>query len=315
MNLLVTGGCGYVGSRLVPKLIEKGYRVSVIDTQWFGNFLPNASNLKVEKKALRDLKIQDLIGIEAVIHLANIANDPSVELNESLSWETNVLDTMHLLELCKKTNIKDFLYASSGSVYGIKQEERVTEELSLIPISLYNKTKMIAERLVKSYENNFRCISIRPATVCGYSPRMRLDVLINMFVWQAFSSGTIRVLGGNQIRPNIHIEDLSDVYIHFLKHPSIPSGAYNAGFENISVLKAAELVAGVIPAKIEVAESNDPRSYRQDSSKLVATGYKPRLTVLDAISELKDELKSGNLKDDERWHTVKRMKTLKIGNL
>jgi nucleoside-diphosphate-sugar epimerase len=315
MNLLVTGGCGYVGSRLVPKLIEKGYRVSVIDTQWFGNFLPNASNLKVEKKALRDLKIQDLIGIEAVIHLANIANDPSVELNESLSWETNILDTMHLLELCKKTNIKNFLYASSGSVYGIKQEERVTEELSLIPISLYNKTKMIAERLVKSYENNFRCISIRPATVCGYSPRMRLDVLINMFVWQAFSSGTIRVLGGNQIRPNIHIEDLSDVYIHFLKHTSIPSGAYNAGFENISVLQAAELVAGVIPAKIEVAESNDPRSYRLDSSKLVATGYKPRLTVLDAISELKDKLESGNLSDDERWYTVKRMKTLEIGNL
>jgi nucleoside-diphosphate-sugar epimerase len=315
MNLLVTGGCGYVGSRLVPTLIEKGYRVSVIDTQWFGNFLPNASNLKVEKKALRDLKIQDLIGIEAVIHLANIANDPSVELNESLSWETNILDTMHLLELCKKTNIKNFLYASSGSVYGIKQEERVTEELSLIPISLYNKTKMIAERLVKSYENNFRCISIRPATVCGYSPRMRLDVLINMFVWQAFSSGTIRVLGGNQIRPNIHIEDLSDVYIHFLKHTSIPSGAYNAGFENISVLQAAELVAGVIPAKIEVAESNDPRSYRLDSSKLVATGYKPRLTVLDAISELKDKLESGNLSDDERWYTVKRMKTLEIGNL
>lgn len=313
MKILVTGGCGYVGSRLVPKLLEHGHDVVVIDFQWFGNFLPDSQKLEVKNQDLRDLDGEDLRGIDSVIHLANIANDPSAELNPSLSWETNVLGAMHLLELCKKAEIKDFLYASSGSVYGIKEEEKVTEDLDLVPISLYNKTKMIAERVVKSYENYFRCISIRPATVCGFSPRMRFDVLINMFVWQAFSFGEINVLGGDQIRPNIHIDDLSEVYIHVLNHTNIPSGAYNAGFENISVLNAAKLVAKAVPAKIKVSESNDPRSYRQDSSKLLATGFKPSKNIEIAIAEITSNLEAGTLTDDERWYTVKRMKSLKVG--
>lgn len=313
MKILVTGGCGYVGSRLVPKLLEHGHDVVVIDFQWFGNFLPDSQKLEVKKQDLRDLDDDDLHGIDSVIHLANIANDPSAELNPSLSWETNVLGAMHLLELCKKAEIKDFLYASSGSVYGIREEEKVTEDLDLVPISLYNKTKMIAERVVKSYENYFRCISIRPATVCGFSPRMRFDVLINMFVWQAFSFGEINVLGGDQIRPNIHIDDLSEVYMHVLNHTNIPSGAYNAGFENISVLNAAKLVAKAVPAKIKVSDSNDPRSYRQDSSKLLATGFKPSKNVEIAIAEITSNLEAGTLTDDERWYTVKRMKSLKVG--
>jgi len=313
VKILVTGGCGYVGSRLVPKLLEHGHDVVVIDFQWFGNFLPDSQKLEVKKQDLRDLDDDDLHGIDSVIHLANIANDPSAELNPSLSWETNVLGAMHLLELCKKAEIKDFLYASSGSVYGIKEEEKVTEDLDLVPISLYNKTKMIAERVVKSYENYFRCISIRPATVCGFSPRMRFDVLINMFVWQAFSFGEINVLGGDQIRPNIHIDDLSEVYMHLLNHTNIPSGAYNAGFENISVLNAAKLVAKAVPAKIKVSDSNDPRSYRQDSSKLLATGFKPSKNVEIAIAEITSNLEAGTLTDDERWYTVKRMKSLKVG--
>lgn len=313
MKILVTGGCGYVGSRLVPRLLESGYEVLVIDSQWFGNFLPHAQNLLVKKKNLRDITLDELDRIDSVIHLANIANDPSVELNPSLSWETNVLGAIHLLELCKKAEIKDFLYASSGSVYGIKEEEKVTEDLDLVPISLYNKTKMIAERVVKSYENDFRCISIRPATVCGFSPRMRFDVLINMFVWQAFSRGEISVLGGNQIRPNIHNDDLCEVYLHFLNHQDLPGGAYNAGFENISVLDAANLVAKAIPAKVKVLESNDPRSYRQDSSKLLATGFTPRRNIEMAIAEIKNCLEAGTLIDDERWYTVRRMKSLKIG--
>jgi len=313
VKILVTGGCGYVGSRLVPKLLEHGHDVVVIDFQWFGNFLPDSQKLEVKKQDLRDLDDDDLHEIDSVIHLANIANDPSAELNPSLSWETNVLGAMHLLELCKKAEIKDFLYASSGSVYGIKEEEKVTEDLDLVPISLYNKTKMIAERVVKSYENYFRCISIRPATVCGFSPRMRFDVLINMFVWQAFSFGEINVLGGDQIRPNIHIDDLSEVYMHVLNHTNIPSGAYNAGFENISVLNAAKLVAKAVPAKIKVSDSNDPRSYRQDSSKLLATGFKPSKNVEIAIAEITSNLEAGTLTDDERWYTVKRMKSLKVG--
>lgn len=313
MKVLVTGGCGYVGSRLVPLFLDRGLEVKVIDAQWFGNFLTPSDRLQIEKKYLMQMTSDDLRGVEAVIHLANIANDPSVELNPNLSWETNILDTMHLLELCKNSQVKDFLYGSSGSVYGVKEEAKVTEDLSLVPISLYNKTKMIAERLVKSYESNFRCISIRPATVCGFSPRMRFDVLINMFVWQAFRYGEINVLGGDQIRPNIHIEDLCAVYLHFLQNPNLPSGQYNAGFENISVLKAAEIVSHLIPARIKVSKSNDPRSYRLDSTKLLSTGFAPVKNVTSAIQEIKEKLQTNQLVDDERWYTVRRMQALKIG--
>lgn len=314
MRVLVTGGCGYVGSRLVPTLAELGFHVDVVDTQWFGNYLPKSNQINVIKKNVKDLTVEDLSSIKSVIHMANIANDPSVELNPSLSWETNVLDFMHLLEISKQVGVQDVLYASSGSVYGIKDDDKVTEDLDLVPISLYNKTKMIAERVFMSYENVFRCIAIRPATVCGYSPRMRLDVLINMFVWQAFSTGVIRVLGGEQIRPNIHIDDLSAVYIHLLQNPHVPSGAYNAGFENISVLDAARLVASEIPSQIEIHPSNDPRSYRQDSTKLMLTGFSPKRNIAQAISEIAEKLKRKELIDNENWHTVRRMKTLGIGS-
>jgi len=291
-----------------------GFYVEVVDTQWFGNYLPKSSQINLVQKSVRDLGVLDLESINTVIHLANISNDPSVELNPSLSWETNVLDLMHLLEICKQVRVQDFLYASSGSVYGVKDEDKVTEELSLFPISLYNKTKMIAERVLMSYESYFRCIAIRPATVCGFSPRMRLDVLINMFVWQAFSSGNIHVLGGEQVRPNIHIDDLCDVYVHLLQNPGIASGAYNAGFENISILDAAKLVATVIPSQIQRKPSNDPRSYRQDSTKLMLTGYSPKRNVSQAVLEIAEKLQKGELVDNENWHTVKRMKTLGIGD-
>ena len=313
MRILVTGGCGYVGSRLIPSLMQHGHDVLVVDHQWFGNFLPVSKKVEVYEKSVLDLTPSDIDGVNAVIHLANIANDPSVELNQTLSWETNVLGTLHLLELSKKSQVQDFIYSSSGSVYGVKSEDRVTEELELIPISLYNKTKMIAERVVKSYEGNFRCISIRPATVCGYSPRMRLDVLINMFAWQAFSQSRIQVLGGDQIRPNVHIDDLCDAIIHFLIHEELPSGAYNVGFENISVKSAATLVSQIIPANIEYMPSVDPRSYRQDSTKLLSTGFKPTRDISIAIQDLKSKFESGQIIYDERWFTVPRMKALGFG--
>jgi len=311
---MVTGGCGYVGSRLVPHLVSKGFTVQVIDTQWFGNFLPSISGIEVIKKFVLDLVSTDFNSINSIIHLANIANDPSAELDPSLSWETNVLDFMHLLELCKKSSIESFIYASSGSVYGIKDEDKVTEDLDLIPISLYNKTKMIAERVLKSYESHFRCISLRPATICGYSPRMRFDVLINMFVWQAHNEGRIKVLGGDQIRPNIHIDDMCEVYLHFLKNKSLNSGSYNAGFENISVIEAAQLVSEIIPASIEVSPTNDPRSYHQDSTKLLNTGFLPKKNVRGAILELKERIDNGTLFYDDRWYTVKTMKSLGFGS-
>jgi nucleoside-diphosphate-sugar epimerase len=315
MKILVTGGCGYVGSVLVPNLASQGHELTVVDSQWFGNFLSESKNVRVLKKHISEITIKDLKGIESVIHLANVANDPSVELNPVLSWEVNVLHTTQLLNLCKKiTSIKSFMYASSGSVYGVKDEDKVTEDLDLVPISAYNKTKMSAERVCLSYSEYFDVYCIRPATVCGVSPRMRFDVVVNMFVMHAFRDRMITVLGGDQVRPNIHIRDMSRVYEHFLDSPSLPSGCYNAGFENISVMSIAEMVAKKFGVDIEVKPSNDPRSYRQDSSKLISTGYKQTKTVSDAIDEISEKLSAGEIKDDDRWYTVKWMTANQIGD-
>jgi nucleoside-diphosphate-sugar epimerase len=316
MKILVTGGCGYVGSVLVPRLLEAGHQIVVVDAQWFGNFLPKHNNLESINKMFYELIEDNLQSVEAVIHLANVANDPSVELNPVLSWEINVLHTTQLLNLCRKVKtIKKFMYASSGSVYGVKDEPRVTEDLDLVPISAYNKTKMSAERVSLSYAEDFAIYCIRPATVCGLSPRMRFDVVVNMFVMQAFKNGVITVLGGDQVRPNIHIEDMARVYEHFLNNNGITSGAYNAGFENISVMSIAEMVAEKFNVSIEVKESNDPRSYRQDSSKLLATGFIQTKYVSDAIEEISEALLAGILEDNDRWYTVSWMTANKIGDL
>lgn len=315
MKILVTGGCGYVGSVLVPKLADIGHEITVVDAQWFGNFLPEMPNITIIKKHFSEITAKDLQGVESVIHLANVANDPSVELNPVLSWEVNVLHTNMFLNLCKKSStLKRFMYASSGSVYGVKEEARVTEELDLVPISAYNKTKMSAERVCLSFKEDFKIYCIRPATVCGVSPRMRFDVVVNMFVMHAFKHRKITVFGGDQIRPNIHIDDMTMVYQHFLENPKIPSGCYNAGFENISVLSIAEKVATKFGVEIEIKPSDDPRSYRQDSSKLIATGYKPTKTVDDAIYEIATALESGSVQDNDRWYTVKWMSANKIGD-
>jgi nucleoside-diphosphate-sugar epimerase len=315
MKILVTGGCGYVGSVLVPRLASHGHEVVVVDAQWFGNFLPVLNNVQLVKKHFSEIEVIDLNGVESVIHLANVANDPSVELNPVLSWEVNVLHTTQLLNLCKKVkSIKSFMYASSGSVYGVKDEDRVTEELDLIPISAYNKTKMSAERVCLSFAENFSVYCIRPATVCGVSPRMRFDVVVNMFVMHAFRDKKITVLGGDQVRPNIHIQDMSRVYEHFLMNPQLESGCYNAGFENISVMSIAESVASKFGVEISVKPSNDPRSYRQDSSKLLSTGYEQTKNVSDAIDEIAEKLSSGEIKDDDRWYTVKWMSANNIGD-
>lgn len=315
MKILVTGGCGYVGSVLVPNLAFQGHELIVVDAQWFGNFLPESKNVRIIKKHFSEIAIEDLIGIDAVIHLANVANDPSVELNPVLSWEVNVLHTTQLLNLCKKMpSVKSFMYASSGSVYGVKEEERVTEDLDLVPISAYNKTKMSAERVCLSYSDDFDVYCIRPATVCGVSPRMRFDVVVNMFVMHAYRDKKITVLGGDQVRPNIHIQDMSRAYEHFLNNPGLPSGCYNAGFENISVMSIAEKIAMKYGVEIVVKPSNDPRSYRQDSSKLISTGYSQSKTVANAIDEIAAALESGIVKDDDRWYTVKWMTANNIGD-
>ena len=303
MKVLVTGGCGYKGHVLIPKLLARGYQVVAFDTQWFGNFLPSAKDLQVIKGDVRDIDSVPLSGIDCIIHLSSIANDPCGDLDPKLTWEVSALATMQLADRARRLGIKRFIYASSGSVYGVKEEPQVTEDLELKPISEYNKTKMVAERVLLSYSDDMVVQIIRPATVCGYSPRMRLDVSVNMLTMQALAKGRITVFGGAQIRPNIHIDDITDVYLHLIDHPEV-TGIYNAGFENISIMDIAKRVADNVPVDIVVTPSNDPRSYRVNSDKLLATGFKPRKTVNDAVREIIAKYRAGDLRDEDHFYNL-----------
>lgn len=308
MHVLVTGGCGYKGTVLVPKLLERGYEVTVIDTMWFGNYLKSHSKLNLIKGDVRDVDKIPLDTVDIVIHLASVANDPCGDLDPKLTWEISALATMQLTDAAVRNNVKQFIYASSGSVYGIKEEEKVTEDLSLRPISEYNKTKMVAERVLLSYNSDMLVQIIRPATVCGYSPRMRLDVSVNLLTMQALTKGAITVFGGKQVRPNIHIHDITNLYLFFIDKGTEVQGIYNAGFENLSIMEIAQMITKRIPAEIRVTESNDPRSYRVNSDKLFATGFRPEKTVDDAIEELIVEYKRGNLRDEEHFYNLRWMK-------
>jgi nucleoside-diphosphate-sugar epimerase len=288
---------------LTEALLERTpHDVDVIDTLWFGNRLAPHPRLSVRQLDVRHIDTIDLHGYEAIFHLANIANDPSVELNPYSSWEVNVLAGMRLIDRAARQGVRQFIFASSASVYGLKTEPRVTEELELHPLSEYNKTKMVAERVVLSYADSMVTTVIRPATVCGYSRRMRLDVVVNMLTAQAVTRGAITVLGGDQTRPNIHIDDLVDVYLFSLER-RLP-GVFNAGFENLSVMDIAQTVASAIPAAIEVRPSNDPRSYFVCSDKLLATGFAPKRNVRMAITEMAAAFRDGRLMDEPIAYNV-----------
>ena len=308
MRIFITGGCGYVGTVLTESLLLENHKITVLDTMWFGNFLKPNKNLDIIKGNILDLSQISLKNYDAIIHLANIANDPGVELNQTLSWEVNALASQQLIEKAITDGVKHFIYASSGSVYGIKDELEVTEDLSLVPISAYNKTKMVSERVLISYKDKIKVHCIRPATVCGYSPRMRLDVSVNLLTMQALTKKKINVFGGKQTRPNINIHDMIRVYKHFLNNLNIQSGFYNAGFENISILEIAKKVQSKVKSEINVTSSNDPRSYRQNSDKLIATGFEQKYYVNDAIDEVIDKFNNGELSDEDIYYNIKMMK-------
>jgi nucleoside-diphosphate-sugar epimerase len=296
MNLLLTGGCGYVGTPLTQSLLDAGHTVTVVDLQWFGNHLAAHPNLTVIKEDVRNVDRIPMAGMDVVMHLANVANDPCAELDSKLNWEVNTLATMFLLEKAIANKVPQFIHASSGSVYGVKEEPEVTEELSLVPISDY-KIKVNV---------------VRPATVCGYSPRMRLDLSVNMLTMQALMNKRITVFGGDQTRPNIHLKDMIRVYHHFLAVGKQHTGIFNAGFENITILDIAQRVTRHVPAEVIVTPSNDPRSYRLSSKKLLATGFAPKFTVEDGILDVIAAYRDGRLKDNESCYNIKAMKKLSV---
>jgi nucleoside-diphosphate-sugar epimerase len=313
MAYLVTGGCGYVGTRLVEALLERtSHDVTVIDTAWFGNYLPPDPRLTLHIADLRTMDALDLASFDTIFHLAGIVNDPSAELNPCASWEVNVLATTRLVDRAARQGVRQFVFPSSGAVYGVRSEPRITEDLDLMPISDYNKTKMVAERVIMSYGGRMTTTVLRPATVCGMSPRMRLDLTVNLLTMQALANQRMTVFGGAQVRPNIHIDDLVDLYLFAVDHRL--DGVYNAAFENLTVLEIARLIAEQLPADITVhADSADPRSYRLCSDRLCAAGFQPKKNVSIAIGELAAAYRDGRLVDRPNWHTVGWMKQHNLG--
>ena len=311
MKILITGGCGYIGVELTKKLLKnKKNKITVLDIQWFGNKLKKNKNLKIFKFDIRN--IENFSGkFDLIIHLANIANDLTAELNPDLSWDVNVLASMKICEFAIRNKINKIIFLSSGSVYGIKKEERVTENLSLKPISVYNKTKMIAERIFLSYKNKLNIICLRPATVCGASDRIRLDLTINKLTYDAVTKGKIFVDGGSQIRPNVYIQDIIDVIFFFIKKKKIKHNIYNVGFENHSVLSLAKMISKVTNAKIIVNKNIDPRSYKQDSTRLIETGFKPKYSVMTAIENLRLFFKKSKKFSTNNFN-IQKMKKLRL---
>ena len=310
MKILLTGGCGYIGTNLTEALLDLGHYVTVVDIMWFGNYLNPHKNLNIIQSDIRDIDAIPMKGIDTIIHLANIANDPTGDLNARLTWEVNALSSKFLIEKAIENNVKQFIFASSGSVYGIKEESQVTEDLSLVPITDYNKTKMISESVLLSFRDEITLNIVRPATVCGYSPRMRLDLSVSLLTMHALTKGKITVFGGKQIRPNIHMNDMVSVYLHLLNLDSKDAGIYNAGFENISILDIANKVCDQIPSEIVVTESDDPRSYRLNSDKLLKTGFRPKWNVENGIEEVIKAYKEGQLEVEDRYYNMKVMMKL-----
>ncbi len=297
-KILIIGGGGYIGTELSNFLISKKYKVGCMDTFWFKNKLKKEV-VKI-KKDVRSFDFPEFKNYDIVINLAYLSNDPLCEINARDTWESGPLATYYIMQACIKYKVKKFIFASSGSIYGLKKEKNVTENLGLDPITDYNKSKMICEKVIENYKNKIKTVILRPATVCGSSERLRLDVVLNLFCYQAFFKGKINILGGNQIRPLLHIKDMINCYEFFIKKNI--TGTFNVGFENLSVNKIAQSVRKIIPTKIEIKKSNDPRSYRMNAEKLLKTGFRQLYNHKDAIMDLNEKFQSGFKPTEENWN-------------
>ena len=313
-TVLITGAGGYIGTELTEFLADRGYLIYALDTFWFKNKIKKNKNIKIIKKDIRYLSQKNFPNnIDTVIHLAAISNDPSAEINPKLSWEVNVLGLLNILNLSEKKKVKKFIFASSGSVYGVKKEKKVTEKLSLVPISEYNKTKMVGEKIVESFKKKMKTILLRPATVCGPSKNLRLDLTINMLTYHAIKDKKINVFGGSQYRPNLTLDDMINIYHFFLKKNL--TGTYNVGFENEKVIDIARKISKKIKKiSINRSKSNDKRSYRLDSTKLLLKGYKRVSNISDVISKLQKYYSSKNFKFSDNMIRIKYLKKFLNGS-
>jgi len=328
-NVLVTGGAGYVGTLLTPQLLTAGHTVAVYDLMYYGCELSPQPRLRIIEGDIRDTaRFREACrGVEAVIHLACISNDPSFELNEELSRTINFDCFEPLVMAAKQAGVRRFIYASSSSVYGVSAVPEVTEDHPLVPLTLYNKYKGLCEPLLfKHQSEEFVCVTIRPATVCGYSPRMRLDLSVNILTNHAVNTGKITVFGGTQLRPNLHIQDMCDLYELLLDLPDerIAGQTFNAGYQNHSIIDIAKIVRRVVQEEfpdrgeidIVTTPTDDIRSYHINSEKIAARlGFRPKRGIEDAVRDLCQAFKAGKLPGsmtDERYSNVKALKRRRV---
>ena len=323
-KIFITGGAGYVGAMLVPRLLELGNSVTVLDLMWYGEDVIDAHpNLVMVKGDIRDQELlrKTIPGHDSVIHLACISNDPSFEMDPKLGESINLDAFQPLVEISRASGVKRFIYASSSSVYGVKSEPNVSEDMSLEPLTDYSRFKAECEKILANYQSpEFTTVTIRPATVCGYSRRQRLDVVVNILSNLAFHKRKITVFGGKQLRPNIHIADMVEAYVVLLNAPRelIAGEIFNAGYENQSVEELANSVRDVMGDDVELVTSptDDNRSYHISSQKISKVlGFVPSHTIKDAIVDMKQALESGLLPDsltDDKYFNIKRMQSEKL---
>ena len=327
-KIFITGGAGYCGSLLVPNLLKKGHKVTVYDKFFFGNFLPNDNNLKLVNADIRDhQRIQaECTDHEFFISLACISNDASFELDERLSTSINMDAFEPMVLAAKKGGIKRFIYASSSSVYGVSSEKNVTEDHPLVPLTLYNKFKGMCEPILEKYcDENFVGVTFRPATVCGYAPRLRLDLSVNILTNHAINNNIIKVFGGDQLRPNLHVKDYCDAIELLLNAPTeiINKNKYNVGYQNLSIFEIANIVKRVVENKfpdknIEIirTDSDDKRSYHINSEKIKKElNFEPKLTIENAVEDLCEAFEKKLIENsfvNDIFFNVQRLKNLNI---
>lgn len=326
-TVFVTGGAGYVGSALVPALLEEGYRVKVLDLYLYGENVLGAvkrdRRLEQIKGDMRDVALLRRVipGSEAVIHLACISNDPSFELDPDLGKSINYDAFIDLVRVSRDSGVRRFIYASSSSVYGIKKEHNVHEDLPLEPLTDYSKYKAMCEEvLMKERAPGFTTLIVRPSTVCGYSPRLRLDVIVNILTNHAVNDRRIKVFGGEQMRPNIHIDDMVRLYVDALKwsDEAIDGKVYNVGYHNFKVREIAEMVRNVVGPDIDIVTTptDDNRSYHVSSERIRRElGFSAERSLEDAVRDLQDAFKAGlicNSMSDDRYYNIKRMQRIKL---
>ena len=326
-TVLVTGGAGYVGSVLVPKLLFQGYKVKVLDLFLYGEDVledvKDHPNLEIIKGDIRNQNTLEIAtqGCESVIHLACISNDPSFELNPELGKSINYDAFFGLVDVSKFNGVKRFIYASSSSVYGIKDDEEVTENLPLLPLTDYSKYKAMCEDvLLQKQDTGFVPVILRPATVCGYSPRLRLDLIVNILTNHAINNNQIQVFGGDQKRPNIHIDDVTDMYVKSLEWPEeiIKGNIFNAGYDNQTVNQIAESVRRQVGESVEIVKTStdDPRSYHISSEKIKRDlGFVPKRSTEDGVRDLVAAFNAGKIPNpltDIRYFNIKKMQEVNL---